>query len=48
VEVIVPGMPVVIYGNVGKAVARQIVGDHVVNRRLLDNHICDKPATDIA
>ena len=48
VEVIVPGMPVVIYGNVGKAVAKQIVSDHVVNKSLLDNHICDRPATDIA
>jgi len=47
VEVIVPGMPVVIYGNVGKEVAKQIVQDHIVGRKLLDNHICDKPAMDI-
>ena len=48
VEVIVPDMPVVIYGKVDAAVAKQIVNDHVVDKRLLDNHICDKPATDIA
>ena len=47
VEVRVPDMPVVIYGDVNKAVAAQIVDDHVVNKRLIDRHICDKPAVDI-
>ncbi len=47
VEVVVPDMPVVIYGNVNAAVAREIIEKHVVGRHLLDNHICDKPAIDI-
>jgi NADP-reducing hydrogenase subunit HndB len=47
VEVIVPGMPPVIYGNVKRDVAKKIVEDHVIEKRLLDNHICDKPAIDI-
>ncbi len=47
VEVIVPGMPVVIYGNVKRDVAKQIVQDHVIEKKMLDNHICDKPAMDI-
>ncbi len=47
VEVIVPHMPVVIYGNVDAATGRQIVADHIVNKHLIDNHICDKPALDI-
>ena len=47
VEVIVPGMPAVIYGHVSKALAKQIVQDHVIGKKMLDNHICDKPAIDI-
>lgn len=47
VEVIMPGMPVVIYGNVDKELAKQIVEDHIVNKRLLDGHICDRPSIDI-
>jgi NADP-reducing hydrogenase subunit HndB len=47
VEVVVPDMPVVIYGDVDKATARHIVEDHLVNRRLLDKRICGKPAVDI-
>ncbi|HRT28872.1 MAG TPA: (2Fe-2S) ferredoxin domain-containing protein [Kiritimatiellia bacterium] len=47
VEVIVPDMPAVIYGNVNAEVGKQIVNDHIVNKYLIDNHICDKPAMDI-
>lgn len=47
VEVRVPGMPTVIYGNVNAQVGREIVARHVVARQLLDHHICDKPAIDI-
>lgn len=47
VEVVVPQMPVVIYGNVDAATGRKIVDDHIVNKKLIDNHICDKPAMDI-
>ncbi|MDR3131187.1 MAG: (2Fe-2S) ferredoxin domain-containing protein [Treponema sp.] len=47
VEVIVPGMPRVIYGRVDAAVARDIINRHIVGRELLDNHILDRPAADI-
>lgn len=47
VEVVVPDMPPVIYGNVNQTVAREIIEKHVIGRRLLDDHICDKPAIDI-
>jgi NADP-reducing hydrogenase subunit HndB len=47
VEVIVPGMPRVIYGKVDAAVAREIITKHIKGRELLDNHILDRPAADI-
>ena len=47
VEVVVPGMPAVIYGNVDSQVAKKIVSVHVIGRKLLDNQILDKPAADI-
>jgi NADP-reducing hydrogenase subunit HndB len=47
VEVVVPGMPAVIYGRVDGAVAKEIVKKHLVGRELLDNHILDRPAADI-
>jgi NADP-reducing hydrogenase subunit HndB len=47
VEVLVPGMPRVIYGKVDAAVAREIITKHIKGRELLDNHILDRPAADI-
>ncbi|MDR1279084.1 MAG: (2Fe-2S) ferredoxin domain-containing protein [Treponema sp.] len=47
VEVIVPGMPAVIYGRVDAATAEAIVKKHLIGRELLDNHILDRPAADI-
>ncbi|WP_455381469.1 (2Fe-2S) ferredoxin domain-containing protein [Salinispira pacifica] len=47
VEVTVPGMPSVIYGNVDAATARQIVHKHIVGKVLLEDHIFDRPAADI-
>ena len=47
VEVDVPGMPRVIYGNVDGKVARRIVRDHIVGKALVSDHIFDKPAADI-
>lgn len=47
VEVVAPGMPTVIYGNVTSEIAKIIIEKHVVGGHLLDNHICDKPAIDI-
>jgi len=47
VEVVVPEMPAVIYGRVDAEVAKKIVVEHIVGRRLLENQILDKPAADI-
>ena len=47
VEVIVPGMPRVIYGNVKSNIAADIVEKHIVGHELLDNLILDRPAADI-
>jgi NADP-reducing hydrogenase subunit HndB len=47
-EVIVPGMPAVIYGNVDESVAKEIILKHVIGRELLgDGRILDRPAADI-
>ncbi len=47
VEVDVPGMPRVIYGNVDEKVARRIVKEHLIGKALVSDHIFDKPAADI-
>ncbi|GHV95144.1 hypothetical protein AGMMS50293_14640 [Spirochaetia bacterium] len=47
VEVISPGMPGVIYGNVDAAVAKEIVTKHLVGHELVENHILNRPAADI-
>jgi NADP-reducing hydrogenase subunit HndB len=47
VEVIVPEMPTVIYGNVDGAVAKEIVKTHLIGKELLNNRILDRPAADI-
>ncbi len=47
VEVIVPGMPSVIYGHVDEATARDIVRKHIQEKILVDDHIFDRPAADI-
>lgn len=47
VEVVVPGMPTVIYGKMTEGTAKELVKTHLVERKLLDNHIFDRPAADI-
>jgi NADP-reducing hydrogenase subunit HndB len=47
VEVRVPQMNATIYGNVDAAVARRIVNDHIANRKLVSDHVFDKPSVDI-
>ena len=47
VEVRMPDMPTVIYGKVDEKVARTIVREHVMGKRLLEDHIYDRPAPDI-
>ena len=47
VEVNTPGMPSVIYGKVDADVARKIVRDHIVDGKLVSEHVFDKPSADI-
>jgi len=47
VEVVVPGMPPVIYGRVDAAVAKEIIQKHLIGKELLSGHILDRPAIDI-
>jgi len=47
VEIIVPGMPAVIYSNVNAAVAKEIIQKHIIGKELLDGRIIDRPAIDI-
>ncbi|MDD2231421.1 MAG: (2Fe-2S) ferredoxin domain-containing protein [Sphaerochaetaceae bacterium] len=47
VEVVVPGMPDTIYGRVDADVARKIVKDHIVGKKLITDHIYDRPSVDI-
>ena len=47
VEVVVPGMPTVIYGHVDAATAKEIVSKHIVGRQLIGDKILDKPSIDI-
>ncbi len=47
VEVIVPDMPKVIYGNVNAKVAKEIIEKHIIGKQLLDKLIIDRPAADI-
>ncbi len=47
VEVLVPGMPDVIYGRVDPEVAVKIVRKHLMGKTMVNDHIYDKPAGDI-
>ncbi|MCX7818365.1 MAG: (2Fe-2S) ferredoxin domain-containing protein [Kiritimatiellae bacterium] len=48
VEVRIAGMPPTIYGRVTAEVARRIVEEHILAGRLVDDHVYDRPAPDIA
>ncbi|MGM0442810.1 MAG: (2Fe-2S) ferredoxin domain-containing protein [Fibrobacterota bacterium] len=47
VEVVMPDMPDTIYNNVDEKVAAQIVQDHIVNKKMVSEHVFDKPSVDI-
>jgi NADP-reducing hydrogenase subunit HndB len=47
VEVIAPGMPTVIYGNVDTSVVKEIIQKHIIGKELLSGRILDRPAGDI-
>jgi NADP-reducing hydrogenase subunit HndB len=47
IEVKVPGMPDTIYGKVDGDVARKVVNDHILQKKLISDHVFDKPSRDI-
>ncbi|MFO7848507.1 MAG: (2Fe-2S) ferredoxin domain-containing protein [Spirochaetia bacterium] len=47
VEVLVPDMPNIIYGDVDTEVARKIVRKHILGKSLVNEHVYDRPAADI-
>ena len=47
IEVLVPGMPDTIYGNVDAETAKKIVEQHVIGKQLVTDHLFDRPAADI-
>ena len=47
IEVKVPGMPTVIYGKVTPEVVKKIVELHLIQKQLVNDHIFDRPASDI-
>jgi NADP-reducing hydrogenase subunit HndB len=46
VEVKVVGMPDVLYGNVDAEAARTIVQRHILEKKLVDKYVFDKPSKD--
>ncbi|MCQ2604707.1 MAG: (2Fe-2S) ferredoxin domain-containing protein [Spirochaetia bacterium] len=46
VEVKAPGMPDTIYGKVDADVAKKILYDHILNGKLVSDHIYQRPAAD--
>lgn len=47
VEVIMPDMPHIIYGEVSGEFAKRIIAEHIVERKIIGDHVLDKPAADI-
>lgn len=47
VEVKAPDMPDTIYGNVDAELAKEIVKEHLMGKKLIGAHILDRPARDI-
>ncbi len=47
VEVLMPDMPPIIYGNVDEEVAKKIVVKHLLHKKLVNGHVVDRPSPDI-
>ena len=47
VEVVVPGMPAIVYGHVDAATAKEIVEKHIVGKEIVAAKILEKPSPDI-
>ena len=48
VEVVVPGLPTVVYGRVDAAAAKEIVEKHIVGREIVAANVLDKSGADSA
>ncbi len=47
VEVLTPDMPPVIYGKVDVEVAKKIINDHILHKKMVSDHVFDRPSVDI-
>jgi len=47
VEISVPGMQPVIYGNVNADVAKEIIVKHVIGKQILESRVVARPSADI-
>ena len=47
VEIRMPKMPHIIYGRVDVQLAEKIIAHHIIEKKLVDGHILDRPAADI-
>ncbi len=47
VEVISPDMPDTVYNKVNAEVAAKIVNEHIIGKKLVSEHVFDKPSKDI-
>ncbi len=47
VRVIVPNMPTTLYGKVDTKVAQRIVEEHLLEHRLVSEHVYDEPSVDL-
>ncbi|OGI26548.1 MAG: NADH dehydrogenase [Candidatus Melainabacteria bacterium RIFOXYA12_FULL_32_12] len=46
-EIALSGMPSIIYGNVTADIAKKIVEEHIINKKVLTDYTQDRPANDI-
>lgn len=47
VEVVMPDMPTIIYGNVDEEIGRKIVRKHIRKKQIINKHIYSRPAEDL-
>lgn len=47
VEVIMPDMPTIIYGEVDEEIGRKIVRKHIRKKQMINKHIYARPADDV-
>ncbi len=47
VEVRVPGMPATVYNKVNADIAKRIVSEHIIEKKLVSEYVFDRPSIDI-